>query len=238
MVNVLLNLSNFDEPWAYGTLENYLCEGMKVLVLPLSYDEGWITDAHEFRERYGKGTDDYDDIVRPFLSFGIKEEDVSWISYYEDDQESAIRKINGADVLFFTGGYPDWMLQRLYDLGIKEAISRFDGIVMGASAGALIQLDLYHLTEEDGYEYQIQEGLGLLEGFDLDVHFEQDLKHVTGLIRSLEDMGRSIVCMPNRGGMLVDGDHFELLGDAFITDMNDLDELYEIYEQLLYGYNF
>ncbi len=236
MINVLLNLSNFDEPWAYGSLENILLPRSRVLILPLSYDEGWITDAYEWKERYGRGSRYYEELVRPFRAFGINDNDISWINYYEDDRESSLRKINEADILLFTGGYPDWMLQRLYDLGIRDEISGFEGAVMGMSAGALIQLDEYHLTEEEGYEYQIQEGLGLLSGFDIEPHYEEDLHHITGIIRSLEDMGRPLIAMPNRGGVLIDDGHFELLGESFILEPKDLDELYAAYDFLRYGY--
>ncbi|MBR2810191.1 MAG: Type 1 glutamine amidotransferase-like domain-containing protein [Solobacterium sp.] len=236
MINVLLNISNFDEPWAYGSLEPLLPPHSKVLILPLSYDEGWITDAYEYREKYGRGTEGYEELVRPFRAFGIDDDDISWINYYEDDRDSALRKLENAEVLFFTGGYPDWMLQRLYDLGIKEDIAAFDGVVMGTSAGALVQLDEYHLNEEEGYPYQIQEGLGLIGGFDIDVHYEESETHMAGIIRSIEDMDRPVVCMPNDGGMILDGENVELLGGAFVLTRDNLDELYEAYEALQYGW--
>lgn len=236
MTNILINISNFNEEWAYDSLCEYIRENSRVLILPLSYDEGWITDAHEWRQRYGRGMPEYEELVRPFRSYGIRDRQIRWINYYEDDHESCMRKIAKTDILFFTGGFPDWMMQRLYDLGIEDAVREFDGIVMGTSAGALIQLDEFHLTEESGYEYQYQYGLGLLSGFDMEVHYETDLRHITAIIRSLEDRGKPVVAAPNRGGLLIDGEHFELLGDAFIFEENDLDELYEAYDQLAYGW--
>ncbi len=232
MINILLNLSNFDESWAYPSLARVITPGSHVLILPLSFHESWITDAFEWQEHYGRGSEEYEDIIRPFVSYGVKEKEIRWINYYEDDHESCLRKIRWADILFFTGGYPDWMLQRLYDLGIKEEVSRFEGTVIGTSAGALIQLEQYHLTPEEDYEYQYQEGLGMLSGFDVDVHFEEDLKHVEALIRTLEDTGMPVIAMPNRGGVLIEGDYFELLGEAFIVDQNDLDDLYGTYDYL------
>jgi hypothetical protein len=234
MIHVLLNLSNFDEPWAYGSMENFLNPSSKVLIVPLSYSEGWITDGIEWKEKYGKGTDGYEEIVRPFRSFGIKDRSIKWINYYEDDETSARRKIQEADVLFFTGGYPDWMLQRLYDLGIKEDVQNFDGVMMGASAGAMIQLDEFHLTPDEDYEFQYQEGLGLLSGFDIDVHYQEDENHLGAMIRSLEDLGKPVIAYPNQGGIIIDGDHFELLGGAFVADVNDLDSLYQAYDYYRY----
>ena len=232
MANILLNISNFDEPWAYESLQRYLPPESRVLIIPLSFHESWITDSFEWHERYGRGSREYREIVRPFLSYGIPEKNIRWINYYEDDEDSCLYKIRSSDVIFFTGGYPDWMLQRLYDLGIKEAVRDFPGVVIGTSAGALIQLAHYHLTPEEDYEYQYQEGLGMLSGFDADVHFVEDLKHVEAVIRSLEDLGEPVIAMPDRGGVLIDGDSFELLGDAFVLDRNDLDDLYAAYDYL------
>ena len=85
MANILLNLSNFDAVWAYPSLSQYLSAGKKVLILPLSYQEGWITDALEWKHEYGKGSDGYEMLIRPFLSYGIREKDIRWVNYYEDD---------------------------------------------------------------------------------------------------------------------------------------------------------
>lgn len=235
MIHVLLNINNFDEPWAYGTLENILHPDTKVLILPLSYDDGWINDDFEWKEKYGKGSREYKDIVRPFRSYGIKERSIKWINYYEDDHDSSVRKIHEADVLFFTGGYPDWMLQRLYDLDIMDEIREFEGVIMGTSAGAMIQLDEFHLTPEEDYEFQYYEGLGLLSGFDIEVHYEEDLLHIECIIRTIEDTGRPVIVCPNEGGAVIDNDHFELLGGAFVLGTDDLDELYEAYEALKEG---
>lgn len=230
MINVLLNISNFDEQWAYEMIENVLPKNPKILILPLSYNEGWINDAYEWRERYGKGEQYYEELVRPFRSFGIKDKQIKWINYYEDDEESSRKKIEWANVLFFTGGYPDWMMQRLYDLGIQQDIRDFDGVVMGTSAGALIQLDEFHLADDGDYNFQYQEGLGLVNGFDIDVHYEEDQNHLGAIIRSIEELGKPVIAYPNEGGIIIDNGNFELLGGAFICGENDLDELYQMYE--------
>lgn len=232
MINVLLNLSNFDQPWAYETLHDVLNASQRVLIIPLSYNEGWINDAQEWRRCYGRGNKYYEELARPFRSYGIKDSQMKWINYFEDDHESSVRKIRSSDVLFFTGGYPDWMMQRLYDLDIQEEIRQYDGVVMGTSAGALIQLEEYHLSPDDDYEFQYQNGLGLLKGFDMDVHYQGDEAHISSIIRSLEDRGQPVLACPNQGGALISGDNVDLMGDAFIANPEDLDELYDIYNEV------
>ncbi len=236
MTNILMSVPAFHTGWAYPALAPYIHPGMKAAIAALSYGEGWISDIDEWRMCYGKGQREYEEIVQPFLACGLREKDIAWINYVEDTPLSAAKKILDSDILFLTGGYPDWMLQRMYDLEIKNLIRDYEGVVIGVSAGAMVQLDLYHLTPEDGYEYQYQEGLGMLGGFDVEVHYEEDLRHIEAIIRTLEDTGRAVVAMDNQSGLLIDGDHLELLGNAFILDMNDLDELYQTYDGLRFAY--
>ena len=54
------------------------------------------------------------------------------------------------------------------DILIKES----NALIIGASAGALIQIDHYHITPDDDYPiYQYQRGLGLVNGFEVEVHY-------------------------------------------------------------------
>lgn len=231
MINILLNLSNFDEPWAYETMEEYLHPTSHVLILPLSYNESWLSDHEDWYDMYGRDGRYYDEILRPFRAFGIHDENVSWVNYYEDDQEEALHKIKRADVLVLTGGVTDWVLQRLDDLGIREAVCNFPGVVMGISAGAMIQLSEFHRTPDEMREFDYQSGLGLVEGFDIDVHYEQTEEHLFAIIRSLEDKGQPIVCSPNKGGIVIDHGEYRLLGNAFVLTPDDLDEVYKAYDE-------
>ena len=86
---------------------------------------------------------------------------MEWVNYYEADSSALADKIADSDVLYFCGGEPDLLYQRLCELKLLEPLKCFDGIVMGDSAGAVIQFDHYH----------DQSGLGYLREFDLEVHF-------------------------------------------------------------------
>ena len=48
------------------------------------------------------------------------------------------------------------------------------------------------------------------------------------MIRMLERDGLSILVLSERSGVYLEEGHVELLGDAFIADENDLDELYSL----------
>ena len=52
MTNILLNTEYFDEDWASPTLTSYINPQSRVLLMPLSYQEGWASDEDAWRERY------------------------------------------------------------------------------------------------------------------------------------------------------------------------------------------
>ena len=150
----------------------------------------------------------------------------SSLNFYKETKNSIKNKFNHADIIFLTGGYPDRFLYRIDALGIREHLVNFKGVVMGTSAGAMIQLDEYHVTPED-YEtdYEYHTGLGLISGFDIEVHFEEDFLHLSGLITDLKLHNKKIYAMPNYGGLIVDGNKLTPIGDTFIITTQDIDML-------------
>ena len=210
MVNVLLNYYNFDGDWAYPHLEKYV-KGAKVLILPLAYREFQAWDNDSFLSIYGKGGEKYPAITRPFLSFGLKETDLDWLNPY--DGKDHIAQIKRADLLFFTGGMPEKALKRMDELGITDAVTHFKGVVMGASAGAMLQLDRYHITPDEDYaEYGIWRGLGLVKGIDLEVHYLATPIQQQCSARAASELALPIYQMWHEGGLLVEDGNVTVMG--------------------------
>ena len=233
-MNVLLNINNFSEDWAYDSLKDIIQPWMKVLIIPWSYHEEWIHNARQFDEHYRKGREEFEDIAREFMNYGISRRNISVAHYYRDPSYVIRSKIRRADIIFLTGGYPAKFLYRIDAKRIRRALQNFGGVMMGTSAGAMIQFDKYHVTpEEEGQDYEYHEGLGLLSGFDIEVHFEESFEHLASLVTDLNLHGIPIFALPNRGGMIVDGEDFELLGDAFLIESEDVEVLQEELDQLL-----
>lgn len=225
-MNILLNINNFSEEFAYEALSEIIKPWMKVLIIPFSYHEDWINSPEAFDAHYGKGKDEFEDIAKEFMNYGIKRRNIQYLHYYNDSNSKCKAKIYRADILFLTGGYPDRFLYRIDQKNIRKSIQNFKGIVMGTSAGAMIQFDEYHVTpEEEGQDYEYHAGLGLLSGFDIEVHYEDSFEHLASLITDLKLHGKTIFALPNWGGMIVDGDDYMLLGDAFEIIPEDTDVL-------------
>ena len=112
-------------------------------------------------------------ITGGFASYGIPECNISFVNYFEDSEESAALKIANADIVYFLGGLPDRMMDRMKEFELYDVLMEHNGIVMGYSAGAVIQLSEYYLSSDNDYpKFQYYEGLPYLKNFYLEVHYE------------------------------------------------------------------
>ena len=212
MVNVLLNYYNFDEQWAYEGLKELLTN-KRVAIIPLSFRDSQAWDDKSWQALFGKNGEKYQTIVNPFFAYGIDESDIAWINYFVDTTQTALEKIKNADVLFFTGGLPEKTTQRLKEMGLTDAVTNFDGVVMGASAGAMFQLDSYHITPDDDYPtFFFDQGIGLISGFDLEVHFENTQIQQECTQKAKQKHGLPVYAMWHQGGLVVKGNQITTLG--------------------------
>lgn len=198
--NVLLNYYNFHEDWAYPTLKP-LIEGKRTLIIPLAYRPSQAWDEASWQSVYGVGGEKYANIMAPFARYGISGSNLQWLDYYDDTNKA--EQLKWAQVLFFTGGMPEKAIQRLADLGLTELVRNFDGVVMGASAGAMLQLAVYHVTPDEDYaEYGIWQGLGMVKGLDLEVHYlATDLQQACSL-RAAQELRLPVYQMEHQGGLV------------------------------------
>ena len=218
MANILLNYYNFDGDWAKDHVAPYIT-GKKVLILPLAFREIQAWDNDSWQAIYGKNGEKYQNILRPFLAFGQKEGEIAWLNCF-DTTQNHLEMIANADVLFFTGGMPEKAIAWMEKLGISNAVKNFTGTVMGASAGAMLQLEKYHITPDDDYDvYGLWQGLGLVKGLDLEVHYlATDLQNECTK-RAIMDLQLPIYQMWHEGGLIVEGDNVQILGSVNKVDV-------------------
>lgn len=215
MVNMLFSLYNFHEHWAKDAVAKYINYEDKVLIIPFSFGEK-IKNHMDWNSAYDKecGTY-YKSVVMPFLSYGIKEENISWINYFKDTKESARDKIKNSNVMFLTGGLPDKMMCRLEEFDLINDIKNFTGIVIGSSAGAMIQLEEYHITPDKDYDvFSYNRGLSLIKDFGIEVHYEETELQNNCIRKVLNERVDTIYAIKDNGGVIIDNDSRVLLGDV------------------------
>ena len=80
-----------------------------------------------------------------FYKYGIGKEQIVWVNYFKDSMDEMKEKILNSSILMLTGGAPDLMMKRIKEKKLKKLIKNYKGIMIGYSAGAMIQLDSYHI---------------------------------------------------------------------------------------------
>lgn len=222
MINMLFSLYNFNEAWAKNTVEKYIDAEDRVLVIPFSFGDE-IKKNEDFQKQYNsKHGIYYKEVVKPFYSFGIHEENIHWLNYFKDSKKTMKSEINEADIIFFTGGYPEKMKKRLKTFDLTYTLENFTGLVIGSSAGAMIQIKDYHITPDGDYtEFSYQKGLKMIESFDVEVHYEGAEIEKKFMKKALSEKKLPIYAIGDQGGLIVEKDKVILLGD---TKLFKLDE--------------
>ena len=204
MVNLLLSLNNFDENWCYSILKNIIKDNHNVLIIPFSYDDNWLKDKNDWNRAFSSeyGTH-YKDIVSPFLSYGINENNIKWINQFVDSIDLMKLKIRNSDILFFTGGDQLRITSILGGTPINEAIKNLcksKASIVGTSAGASVMSDTMIIEGKDDETprkctLKMSPGLGLVKNIMIDQHFAQRGRVgrlLTGIAQNPEVLGIGI----------------------------------------------
>lgn len=215
MVNMLFSLYNFHESWAKDRVAKYINSDDKVLIIPFSFGEKISSDKN-WHNAYNKCNGKYyESIVTPFLNYGIREENITWINYFKDTKETAKVNIRNSNIIFFTGGLPDKMILRLIEFDLIDNIESFAGIIIGSSAGAMIQIAEYHITPDEEYNtFTYNIGLNLIKDFDVEVHYEGTEVQNRYINKVLFEKRDRVYAITNTGGIIVDNKKIILLGDT------------------------
>ncbi len=220
MIRLYLCGTNYDGVWASDVLPEIFSSRMKAAVLPLSYDYGWSSDAADWSEQFSEDSMFRYDLKRPLVSFGIPEKNIRWIDHYRMEGFEP----DDYDVLVLVGEDPAECMMRMDDLGLD--LQSYRGILIGLSAGASIMAERFSLYSEDSPVFELLPGLGLSQGFLLDMHWQEDEFHLRNVIYMLETQDFPAICIPEDGGLLEEEGQFLLFGSAFVVTDRDLDRLY------------
>jgi hypothetical protein len=106
------------------------------------------------------------------------------------------------------------MMDRISDFELTDVLKRFDGVVIGYSAGAVIQLGEYHLYPDADYrDYGYYTGLGYVDNLYLEVHYEFKPEQDESIKRCLAERDLPIyVTHTRQGGLIVDNGKIIPLG--------------------------
>lgn len=222
MIHILLENHDIAAPYLLDTLKQYILPEHKVLVFPFAFNDMTLNSAEAFDARYARHTGSYwEGLVSGFAAYGIPEKQVNVLNYFIDTAYSAAEKLAEADIVYFLGGLPDRMMERLHEFELVEALSSFSGIMMGYSAGALIQLSEYHLSPDDDYPgFGYYQGLNCIHDWYLEVHYDACDVQQASIERVLHERSKPVYALQAHAGGLVIDEQGEVirLGETFVFE--------------------
>lgn len=215
MTNILLEGYDINAPWLFDSLKAYIKPFHKVAILALAFRDARVKSLAEWKALYEKDQGCYySGIVGSLADYGIPESQIEFINYFTDTPETANQKIQTADILYFPGGLPDRMMERIREMQIYDSILHHEGIFLGYSAGALIQLREYHLSPDKDYpSFMYCSGLPLINDFYLEVHFEGTPEQNASIERVLREKQKPVYATHfMNGAILVDNGTVKTIG--------------------------
>ena len=216
LTNILLEYYDIGAEWLRPALGKHLHAGQKAVVIAFSFRDSQVRTHEEFLALYGQGGKYHEGISDGLTSYGIRREDIAFVDYFADTPETAAEKLVGADIVYLPGGLPDRMLDRIREFGLEERIRRFPGILIGYSAGAMVQLGEYHISPDEDYpEFVYREGLGVLDGFYFEPHYEGNPEQDEAIRRVLRERGRPVYATAfASGAIIIEDGKMETVGDV------------------------
>ncbi|RJX26616.1 MAG: hypothetical protein C4537_01845 [Acholeplasma sp.] len=217
MINVLMSRGILGTPPMVEALHGIIKNNHKVAILLYSFFDKDFSDEESYQTYYENGGEYYLKIIESFAPYGIGEDQLLWINYYKDDIKAAKDKINQADILYFPGGSPDQMMKRIIEKDLKETIEMHQKIYIGSSAGAMVQFQMYHISKDKDYQaFSYKEGLDLLHGFSIEVHYRRRKKQKSALRKVFRAYRHPIFTIPDDGALIVDQEGITFIETADI----------------------
>ena len=215
MVNILSSGTIYSSPWCREELQPFFHDTTKVVIIPFAFDED-VDTSEKLQELYDPEYGKYfASVTAPLIELGVKARNIICLDYFDKNVDRALDEIGKSDVIYFTGGLPDKMVERIADYGIMEALKAFKGIVMGFSAGAMVQLEEYHITPDEDYPVYCEcRGLGYVKQMDIEVHFVKSEAQLQGIGKAIQSFGHKVYAIAEDGLLLVQDGNVKCIGNV------------------------
>lgn len=221
MTNILLEGYEINAPWLFDSLKDYIRPFQKVVIIALAFRDTRVKNLDDWNALYEKDHGCYySGIVGSLADYGIPESQIEFINYFADTPETANQKIRNADILYFPGGLPDRMMERIREMQIYDSILHHEGIILGYSAGAVIQLRDYHLSPDKDYpKFAYYSGFPFIDDFYLEVHYEGTPEQNASIKRILREKHKPVYATHfMNGAIIVDNGTVKSIGKVSIFD--------------------
>lgn len=212
---ILFSDYRFDSVWLRDRMRHYFNTNSRILIIAFAFYRDQESNSSEFLDKAGKKGIFTKRLLQQLSTLGISQEQVDILDFYNDSIYCMQRKIKCANTLIFSGGNCELTYERICALDLLHSIEDFNGLICGASAGALIQQKMYINYLEGNFVQR--HGFGILpdQGWSLIVHNGIRLMGNHFDYGSLAKMFQTdLIMIGDEGAIIVDGETCQLFGDA------------------------
>jgi peptidase E len=218
LINILLSNYDIDKDWLITETSKYINKHTKVVVIPFSFSNDEIKDLADWDRLYNKINGVYCfDIINQFLSLGVDKENILLLNYFTEEVKTMKKIIEQSDAVFFTGGSAELSMERIIEKDLLPEIKKCN-IIIGSSAGAMIQLKEYFGSPDDEYpEFKYFEGLGLInDNFSIEVHYCSTKSQDESIEKVLKKGAKTVYGISNNGALVYKDNQVMVFGDVTI----------------------
>ena len=181
---------------------------------------------------------DPNEITRQSFSMsGIPFEEYIYVC--DENKENIVEYVKKADCINLFGGHLPTANAFINELNLREILKDFDGVIIGASGGAMnMAEDVYCIPEVEGEHVdksfnRILKGLALTN-INIIPHFKIFEKKVfSDGIRMLEDVlipdsnKTPMIALPDRSYIIQQGDCIKIYGESYLIENGKVQQLCE-----------
>lgn len=218
MTNIFNMDYKLDDEWCFEAYKQFIKKEDKVFVIAFSFRDSEITDSDDWDLFYSKVEGKYyNNIIESYLSFGINENNIRFANYFKENTESIIETIEDSNILFLPGGMPIGLYDKVMNMKLLETIANFEGVIIGCSAGAMIQMDEYFISPDKDYpEYTLESGLGLVSGFGIEAHYSESDVQKESINKYIATNQNDVYAIGDKGMVIIEDDTIKTVGDVTI----------------------
>lgn len=195
-------------------LKKHINENDKVVIISWAFP--LELDFERFNnEWFKKGGERYNKYVNSLIDLGLKEENITILNCYDKDIFQEYKRIiDESDILVIPGGNPEMLYSKVVqETELLYNIKYYKGIIIGASAGADLQLKRYFITAKNNYYkyYAFYDGFGVLDDpFYLDVHSSNNKNYLNKLQKIANEKNKDVYAIFNDGAMIYNRENKDL----------------------------
>jgi peptidase E len=98
---------------------------------------------------------------------------------------------------------------------LLNTIEAYQGIIMGWSAGSLVQCEDYYISPDEDYpEFQRYIGLKGNKDFAVEVHYQGEPQQIESIEKYIRETGNKVYVTTSESAIIVEDRRVKLLGNA------------------------